>query len=71
MLGTTIAKEKETIIMSDINCNYLKDVDHKSIKNIVAGYGLQQQTEKPTRITPETSTLIDIIASTAPPIQGI
>ena len=50
--------------MGDLNCHYLKDADHKSIKNIVAGYGFKQQIKEPTRVTSETSTLIDIIAST-------
>ena len=66
MLGTAIAEEKETIIMGDINCNYMKDTDHKNIKNIVTGYGFKQQIKEPTRITSETRTLIDIIASTHP-----
>ena len=66
MLGTVIAEEKETTIMGDINCEYLKGAEHKSIKNIVAGYGFKQQIKEPTRITSETSTLIDIIASTHP-----
>lgn len=66
MRGTAIAEEKETIIVGDINCNYLKGTDHKRIKNIVAGYGFNQQIMEPTRITSETSTLIDIIASTHP-----
>ena len=34
MLGTAIAEEKETIIIGDLNCNYLKDADHKSIKRM-------------------------------------
>ena len=66
MLGTAIAEEKETIIMGDLDCKYQKDADHKSIKNVVAGYGFKQQIKEPTRITSETRTLIDIIASTHP-----
>lgn len=44
MLGTTIAEEKETVIMGDLNCNYLKHTYHKSIKNIIAGYGFKSTT---------------------------
>ena len=43
MLGTAIAEEKATIFIGDINCNYQKDADHKSIKYILASYGLKQQ----------------------------
>eukprot|EP00794_Sanderia_malayensis_P001056 gene1056-391_t len=66
MLDTAIAEEKETIIMGDLNCNYLKDADHKSIKNTVAVYGFKPQIKEPTQVTSETDTLIDTIASPHP-----
>ena len=66
MLGTAVAEGKEIILMGDINCDFLKRNDHRNIKNILASYGLKQQIKDATRITPESSTLIDIIATTHP-----
>ena len=42
MLVTAKAEQKETILMGDINFNYLKEVDHKSIKNTVASNCFKQ-----------------------------
>jgi len=66
MLGTAVAEGKETIIMGDTNCDFLKRNDHKYVKNTLSSFGLEQQIKDPTRITPQSSTLIDIIATTHP-----
>ena len=66
MLSTAVAEEKETILMGDINCDFLKRNDHRNVKNTFSSYGFKQKIKDPTRITPQTSTLIDIIATTHP-----
>ena len=52
--------------MSDINCDYLKDNDHKEIKNLFVSYGYKQLIEKATRITKTSETLIDVILTNFP-----
>lgn len=52
--------------MGDTNCDFLKRNDHKCVKNTLSNFGLEQQIKDPTRITPQSSTLIDIIATTHP-----
>ena len=54
-------EDKETILMGDINCDYLKDNDHREIKNYFVSYGYKQLIEKATRITETSETLIDVI----------
>ena len=63
MLSTAVAEGRETIIIGDTTCDFLKRNDHK---NILSSYGIEQQIKDPTRITKQTSTLIDIIATTHP-----
>ena len=41
----------ETIILGDINVNYLIKKDHKNIKDIFKIHGYQQIIETPTRTT--------------------
>ena len=55
--------EMETILMGDININYLKKTAHSNIKDMIVGQGFKQLIESPTRITPESKTLIDVILS--------
>ena len=62
MLTTANAERKEIILAGDINCNYLKDSESKSIKKIIKSNGLKQLIKSPIRITKETKSLIDIIA---------
>ena len=59
-------EKKETIIMGDLNCNYLNDNDHKEIKDIFTTNGFTQLLKTPTRVTATTSTLIDIIITSNP-----
>ena len=54
----------EIIIAGDLNCNFLESpkgqVTHKLL-DLMNTYQLQQHIEKPTRVTPTTSSLIDVI----------
>ena len=62
---TRLSKEnKETIIVSDINCNYLDKSNGKPIKELLLLNGFTQCVRSPTRITENTETLIDVILST-------
>ena len=53
----------ETIILGDLNVNYLKQHSGKELKNMIALNGFKQLIKGPTRITAESSTLIDVILS--------
>ena len=66
ILSLLMELKKEIIIMGDMNTDYLKTNDNKEIKDIIKLYGLTQLVKKPTRITQETSSLIDIIATNEP-----
>ena len=66
VLSTATGEGRETIIMGYINCDFSKRNDHRNVKNTLESNGLGQQIKEPKRITPETSTLIDIIATTNP-----
>ena len=52
--------------MGDINCDYLKDKDHREIKNLFVSYGYNQFIEKAPRITEKSETLIDVILTNSP-----
>ena len=54
---------KEIIIMGDYNANYNKKGDYKEFKNILLLNGFTQMIKSPTRVTKDSSTVIDIIAS--------
>ena len=60
-IETSILENKETIVMGDINCNFLKKSDHKTIKDILERNGLKQVIKSATRITNDTKTLIDVL----------
>ena len=49
MLSTSVNQNKETIIASDLNCNYLVANDHKDIKDIIKINGLKQVIKTPSR----------------------
>ena len=51
----------ETIILGDLNANYNKRNICKELKDIITVHGYNQLINTPTRITKESSTLIDII----------
>ena len=59
-------KDKKTILIGDFNCDYLKDNDHREIKNLFVSYGYKQLIEKATRITETSETLIDVILTNSP-----
>ena len=54
----------EIIIAGDLNCNFLESPKGQvtcKLLDIMNTYQLQQHIEKPTRVTPTTSSLIDVI----------
>ena len=61
MLSIVNELKMETILMGDMNINYLKKSDHQELKDIINIAGLKQIIDSPTRVTTESSTLIDII----------
>ena len=52
--------------MGDVNCNYFVKEDHKEIKYIFTAFGLKQLVTKPTRITENSSMLIDVVLTNTP-----
>ena len=52
---------KETIIKGDLNINYLNTGDHRILKDNIALLELNQIVNKPSRVTKDSETLIDII----------
>lgn len=63
-LTKTISESKEVILMGDVNVNYLDKKSNIEFKAILNLHGLKQLITAPTRITKDTRTLIDIIATT-------
>ena len=68
MLSLATANLKETIILGGLNVNYLKSNDHHEIKNIMSLHGFKQTVKTATRITKDSSTLIDIISTNNPTV---
>ena len=66
MLRDSIKESKEIIILVDFNVNYLKANEHKDFKVLFRLYGFSQMIRKATRITRESSTLIDLITTNNP-----
>ena len=60
MLNDLDKKKKETIILGDLNVDYLKQ-DNEPIKQSFQLNGFSQLIKLPTRITETTATLIDVI----------
>lgn len=59
-----VSKEKkEVIILGDLNSDYLVKSDNDNVKNILTIHGFKQLITKPTRVTKNSKTLIDIIAT--------
>jgi len=54
---------KEIILLGDLNTDYLVNTDNDNVKQSLTLNGFQQHITKPTRITKNSSTLIDIIAT--------
>jgi len=67
MLSKALKENKETIIMGDINVDYLKK-NNEDIKEIFRLHGLRQLIKEPTRITTESSTLIDVLLTNKPDV---
>ena len=63
VVSTASLEDKEVIVAGDLNANYLKSSEHKDLKDIFKVNSFKQLIDKPTRITKESSTLIDKIAS--------
>ena len=57
---------KDVLIMGDLNCDFIKKpLNHqtKILKRLGEEYDLKQHVDKPTRVTPTSSTLIDVLFS--------
>ena len=63
MLKMSCELSLETILLGDINVNYLVSGDGKDFKSTVCSNGLKQIIRKATRICDTTKTVIDIIAT--------
>lgn len=59
-------ESKECILLGDLNCDFLKPADNKEMKLTLSEYGFTQIIKDATRVTKETKTLIDIIATNRP-----
>ena len=65
-LDDLVSEDKEKIILGDINCDYLKADVNGKLKRIINSHGFKQLVSSPTRITDQSRTLTDIIATTVP-----
>ena len=65
-LSLYCSESKETILLGDLNADYLKKSDNKELKTIIHQNGFTQIIKNPTRITKDSKTLIDIIATNYP-----
>ena len=63
MININASESKELILMGDLYIDYVDNLNLKGIKGIIAGNGLKQIINKPTRVTKDTCTFIDIIAT--------
>ena len=68
ILRSLDAESHESIIMGDMNCDYLKPDNNntKHIKRIFHTYGYTQMISEPTRTTDHSKTLIDYMATNRP-----
>ena len=62
-LNIAITDCKEVILLGDVNVNYLDKANNRCFKEVLELVGMKQIITKPTRITKESQTLIDIIAT--------
>ena len=63
------SENTEYYLMGDLNCDLIAtryDNDTRKLVSITDTYGLQQLITEPTRITPTTTTLIDVIFTNCP-----
>ena len=63
-LITVKSECKETTILRDVNANYINKKDCKELKELFDFYGFTQIINKPTRVTENSQTLIDVILTT-------
>ena len=63
-ISTAMSENKEFILSGDLNCDYIKRSEHEALKDCLKINGFKQLIDEPTRITINTSSLIDIIATT-------
>ncbi|XP_078377802.1 uncharacterized protein LOC144660957 [Oculina patagonica] len=69
LIGKLDSENIEYYLMGDLNCNMnatRHDNDTRKLMSITDVYGLQQLITEPTRITPTSSTLIDVIYTNCP-----
>ena len=67
LLSNTSSKKKEIIVLGDFNAELLKN-DNKAIKDTFKLNGFTQLIKRATRITKDTETLIDLIATNDPSV---
>ena len=62
------SEQKDFYLLGDLNCNMHDGSNHNSstLTNILDIYGLSQLISEPTRITPTSSTLIDLCIASSP-----
>ena len=69
-VGRLDSEGKKYYIMGDLNCNMLPtsciNINTQTLLNIADIYNLKQLIREPTRITPSSSTLIDVIFTSHP-----
>ena len=65
-LETVQNENKETIITGDINCDYGNPEYHRDVKSCLSMNGFKQLIKKPTRITENTSFIIDVLLTNSP-----
>ena len=64
MLNMVLSEDKEIIMTGDLNCNYKKKADNKTLKEIIKMNGFEQVIKESTGVTQDTSTLIDVVLTT-------
>ena len=67
-LDTLLRKNIEHYFIGDINCNLFSEINANvnALLNISDVYGLKQLISEPTRITPSSSSLIDLVFTNQP-----
>ena len=65
-LSTLNRENKESLILGDLNCNYLDRNNHRSLKENLKLQGLSQLIESATRTTEQSGTLIDVVLTNHP-----
>ena len=64
LIGKLDSENVEFFVLGDMNCDMITtryDNDTSKLRGIADVYGLEQLISEPTRITPTSSTLIDIL----------